>query len=216
MEPTNKRPIMQLGSRFWSVVVLIGIVLFLALSLFLSGCATIPSKTKWTTKYKDIFWFTVKKMELHENNILFKRIGSERPVIYITSIEIVQKEFARRTKESFNRFYKRLLKKGKTHEEATQEVDRYIKSVGAFFHPLTNDIYVGVNGHISNCRLRARIAHEIVHFLQVKVYGGLGDEENMISQRTKMRREFESLKIEGDFGQENCPEEAKTWKFYIM
>jgi len=226
MKLKYKGNMVQITGRLWSIITLIVLTLFLALCLFLSsGCATFSSNTKsevvyskqeWSTEYEDIFWFCIKEMGVDQSDILFERIGSERPPIYITSFKGIHKEYAKRMKEPFEKFYKMLREdQGKTHEEATQEIKNLTESVGAFFDPPTNDIYIGIDDSISGCRLRARTAHEISHYIQVVVYGRLPKKFSMAAYDAKLRREYASMSIERTFGLKNCPEEVKDWKFYM-
>lgn len=222
MKPKYKRPIVQIRSKFWTFFSLGMLILFALSSLYLSGCApisvkpdTASSETKWSAEYEDILWFAVKRMELHKSDLLFKKIGSERPSIHITSIENVQEEFAKRSQKFFEKFRKKERSAGRTHEKITKELEMYVGSVGAFFHSPTNDIYIGVNGHISRCRLKARIAHEVAHFLQAMVYGVLPRESSRAIYESLMRREMKALGVESGFGKQHCPEEVKSWEIHL-
>lgn len=185
--------------------VLVGLILFVALPI-LSGCKFLL----WTPECEDIFQWTTKQMELAKP--LRDRIDEQRPLVMVVDRATLHNRFRERSKKSEDRYRKRLLEYGKTLEEANKEIEDFVTSVAAFFYPDTNEIYI--NNYESDCRIKARIAHELAHFLQDKVYGKVDPTPEAAHHNGRTRREFQACKIESAYGKEFCAKEAEDWKFF--
>ncbi len=185
--------------------------------LFISllGCASVPVKPIWSPENEKIFQWVVEEIHL-DSLIVFTRVYiAERPAIYKVNMETVRSKYRDLTKEAFRKFYEDLIEHGKTPEEARTEVELWLAAPGAFFNPRTDEIYIGTDG-LTKCRIGARIAHEVLHFIQVKPYGRIPPgTPDMSIYRTKMIREGQATMIERAFGRHFCYEESQTWEFHL-
>ena len=200
---------------FEVVVAAITILTLLLLLLTRFGCVNIPVKQAWSPEYEKTFKWVIKEMKLDTIDILYKRIDKQRPSVYIVNMETIYEKYKEVSVESFKKYYIQLIEQGETHKEAEKEIEMWLQAPGAFFNPKTNDIYVGTDT-LPDCRIGARVAHEIAHFLQTKVYGRIDpDTADIAKHHITNERENRAGLIERSFGKEFCPEEFKSWEFHL-
>lgn len=161
--------------------------ILVALALFiLAGPAT-----GYCLSNEDIFAWVAYQMKIQEAYTM--------PAVSLVDKAGIQKVFIEGNRNGYLRWEKQYGK-----SKADEILKGYLEEIVGLFNDKTQIIYVG--SFMSECRQRAVLAHEFVHYFQFVVHGPIPQgafEEDM----RRLAREMEAYKIEKEFEEAFCPQD---------
>ena len=161
--------------------------ILVAMALFiLAGPAT-----GYCLSNENIFAWVAAQMDI--------QVAYTMPTVAFVDKASIQKVFIEGNRNGYLRWEKEYGK-----SKAEEILKDYLEDIVGLFNDKTRIIYVG--SFMSDCRQRAVLAHEFVHYFQFVSHGPIPQgafEEDM----RRLAREMEAYKIEKEFEEAFCPQD---------